>query len=236
MSLSAFDALTLALGRTASRREAIRVLAGAAGTGVLTFMGFGCKSEPHAPEKPKDECPTPSKCSGRQYCNAAQTCICIKSAEGYNRCGKVPTTCHVQLCQKSSDCASLGQGFFCDTPNSGCCTDPPAELPRCIAPCGDVDKNPLTVCDGDPITPASIAAAAAALTGGATDVNLSSGGCFHYRRTVANGLTVFEEVTADGKRVLRWDHSATSSTGVRDSDGADVLHFLLAFGQRDLDW
>jgi len=42
----------------------------------------------------------------------------------------------MKLCKTSEDCADLGPGYFCDTPNSGCCTDPPKELARCVAPCG----------------------------------------------------------------------------------------------------
>ena len=62
--------------------------------------------------------------------------MCIASAEGLLRCGQLPDRCDVPLCQTSADCAHLGDGWFCDTPNSGCCTDPPANLPRCIGPCG----------------------------------------------------------------------------------------------------
>jgi len=40
----------------------------------------------------------------------------------------------VKLCKTSADCADVGPGYFCDTPNSGCCTDPPKELARCVAP------------------------------------------------------------------------------------------------------
>jgi hypothetical protein len=95
------------------------------------------KPEPEPePEPPKDICPKASRCGDRQYCNDEKTCICVQSAEGNTRCGQLPTTCHVMLCTTSADCAVLGAGYFCDTPNSGCCTDPPKEKPRCIAPCG----------------------------------------------------------------------------------------------------
>ena len=218
MRFGDFDSLTRALAATTSRREAVRILAGAAASAVLAYIGASCNSDDGGPAAPKDQCATPSTCGARAYCNPEETCLCIKSAEGYNRCGAIPTTCQVQLCQTSADCANLGENFFCDTPNSGCCTDPPADLPRCIAPCGDVDNNPGTVCDGDPVSSESIKAAAAAIAGGATEVDLSPGGCFHYRRTVVNGFTVAETITADGKRVAGWDHSATASNGTRDSD------------------
>jgi hypothetical protein len=78
-----------------------------------------------------DECPVASSCGDRKYCDAANTSICIRSAEGVNRCGLPPASCSVKLCSASADCASLGANFFCDTPNSGCCSD--GELPRCVA-------------------------------------------------------------------------------------------------------
>ena len=78
-------------------------------------------------------CAEASTCGGRQYCSEARDCLCIRSAEGPILCGHIPSTCAVQLCQTSADCAGLGEGYFCDTPNSGCCSD--GELPRCIAPC-----------------------------------------------------------------------------------------------------
>jgi hypothetical protein len=80
-------------------------------------------------------CAGASRCGERHYCNEEQTCICVESVDGDLRCGRLPTTCHAQLCETNADCANLGEGYFCDTPHSGCCTDPPAELSRCIAPC-----------------------------------------------------------------------------------------------------
>jgi hypothetical protein len=104
----------------------------------------GCPPPTSAPST-TGECPPPttvpqgctkaSSCGDRQYCNQEQTCLCVQSAEGDLRCGKIPSTCDVKLCQTSADCACLGPGYFCDTPNSGCCSNPPANLPRCIAPC-----------------------------------------------------------------------------------------------------
>src|SRR6185503_11369686 len=85
---------------------------------------------PHADAANADLCPVASACGSRHYCNAAKTCICVRSAEGINRCGKILATCHVQLCKTSADCANLGTGYFCDTPNSGCCTNPPATESR----------------------------------------------------------------------------------------------------------
>src|ERR1700704_4693293 len=90
--------------------------------------------KPAAPKVPP-LCAAASSCGMRHYCSTAQGCFCIKAAEGDIRCGAVPTTCMVRLCATSADCADLGEGYFCDSPNSGCCTDPPAIKPRCIAPC-----------------------------------------------------------------------------------------------------
>jgi hypothetical protein len=78
-----------------------------------------------------DECQVASSCGDRKYCDAQNTSICIRSAEGVNRCGLPPSSCSVKLCSVSADCASLGANYFCDTPNSGCCSD--GELPRCVA-------------------------------------------------------------------------------------------------------
>lgn len=137
-----FDRLTRVLGRTQTRREALRALAA---TGFAAFVA-ACTGQiapsptpspsPSPSAKPRDECPTASTCNAKNFCNEDQTCMCIASAEGVLRCGQIPDRCDVPLCQTSADCAYLGEGWFCDTPNSGCCTDPPASLPRCIGPCG----------------------------------------------------------------------------------------------------
>ena len=42
-------------------------------------------------------------------------------------------------CKTSADCAHLGAGYFCDTPDSGCCSD--HQLQRCIAPCPTSDAG-----------------------------------------------------------------------------------------------
>jgi hypothetical protein len=65
------------------------------------------------------------------------------SAEGVLRCGKVPS-CNVKRCTTSADCADLGEGYFCDTPNSGCCAD--SEQQRCLAPCEAAPCPPERSC------------------------------------------------------------------------------------------
>lgn len=76
-------------------------------------------------------CPNRSVCGARQYCNDEQTCLCLETPEGDIRCGQIPS-CDAPRCQSSADCAQLGDGFFCDVPDSGCCG---AQVSRCIAPC-----------------------------------------------------------------------------------------------------
>ena len=81
-------------------------------------------------------CGTGSRCDDKRYCNDEETCLCTETTEGDTRCGQAPPFCNLPLCTSSADCAHLGDGWFCDVPNSGCCSDPPAELSRCLAPCG----------------------------------------------------------------------------------------------------
>jgi hypothetical protein len=111
-----------------SRKGRVGMLSSLRAAIVIVAVFAGACSGPD-----QDECSAPSSCGDRQYCDDAKTSICIRSAEGVNRCGKIPSSCHVQLCQQSADCATLGSDYFCDTPNSGCCSDPPQELPRCVA-------------------------------------------------------------------------------------------------------
>src|SRR5262249_14593792 len=70
----------------------------------------GCRCE----SQDDEPCTEPSVCGARSYCTGAPGCLCIRSAEGPIRCGQLPTTCHVQLCETSADCAALGEGWFCD--------------------------------------------------------------------------------------------------------------------------
>jgi hypothetical protein len=164
-----FDALTRLLAGTTSRRSAIRLLVATAGGGVLAVLGVASArdKEPEKPVPPTDVCPTPSSPGNRQSCAADLTCICIRSAEGINRCGRPPGASDVVLCQTSADCAKLGVGYFCDTPGSGASadlggsyadpggssTDPggsyagsPTEKPRCIAPCDATAAQVLSAC------------------------------------------------------------------------------------------
>lgn len=116
--------------------------------------------------EPEESCSAASACGDRQYCGADQRCLCLRSAEGPIRCGRIPDTCDVQLCQTSADCAILGEGYFCDTPNSGCCSDPPQELPRCIAPC---TPPALPSCSERTYTDTEIDAAVATAMAGVAD-------------------------------------------------------------------
>ena len=104
--------------------------------------GTGCPSNEHCagcrcvPDDATPQvCTEASSCSDRHTCSDAGDCRCIRSAEGDIRCGKAPS-CDVPKCATSADCAPLGAGYFCDTPNSGCCSD--GELTRCLSPCDAV--------------------------------------------------------------------------------------------------
>ena len=90
-------------------------------------------------------CTEASSCGLRHTCSDTGDCRCIRSAEGEIRCGRAPS-CDVPKCTTSADCAPLGDGYFCDTPNSGCCSD--GQLTRCLSPCDavpDPDNVLLTV-------------------------------------------------------------------------------------------
>jgi hypothetical protein len=131
MSTHTFDRITQALGSATSRREAIRLLAGA----TLALFGVACGRDVTAPgvEEEVEECGTASGCGDRQFCSDDQKCICIRSAEGKLRCGRLPPSCGgARQCTTSADCADLGAGYFCDSPKSGCCSE---TLQYCIAPC-----------------------------------------------------------------------------------------------------
>ena len=114
--------------------------------------GTGCPSNEHCagcrcvPDDATPQvCTEASSCSDRHTCSDAGDCRCIRSAEGDIRCGKAPS-CDVPKCATSADCAPLGAGYFCDTPNSGCCSD--GELTRCLSPCDaapDPDNVPPTL-------------------------------------------------------------------------------------------
>jgi len=124
-----FDALTRELAGATSRREALRRIAAAGGALLLAQFGIGC--DKGSPTSPEHECGTASVCGERHYCSDDEQCLCIRSAEGVRRCGRIPS-CSVRTCKTSADCADLGEGYFCDSPGSGCCSD---EDQYCIAPC-----------------------------------------------------------------------------------------------------
>lgn len=142
-----FDDLARLLATGMSRRRVLQVLLGGAGAGLLALIGLDWGKNSYATAGPsaaptsayhvfvplvQKACSVASTCANKVFCSADQVCRCIKSAEGPILCGKVPD-CNILHCKTSADCASLGPGYFCDTPNSGCCSD--GELQRCIAPC-----------------------------------------------------------------------------------------------------
>ena len=219
MNQERFDELAKGLANNSfSRRQVLKsFVAGVLLAGPLGALWPSRDAQAfHIP--PGSECPVPSRCGTRQYCNVDETCICIQSAEGAYRCGRLPSTCDLRLCQTSADCADLGEGYFCDTPNTGCCSDPPQELARCIAPCVAAPPEPPEPCASDPMTADSLAAARNALAAGATTVKLSPLGCVSYKRTLVSGRITHEEMTFDGTPAVLWDHTATRSKGRRDLD------------------
>ncbi len=139
-----FDKLARDLAGGISRWRALRTfLATIAGSSVLAGA-FGARRRANAQGTHRiflpliensgvDICPIASTCDAKHFCSDDDTCRCIKSAEGAIRCGNIPS-CDIQHCTSSADCANLGADYFCDTPNSGCCSD--GHKQRCIAPCG----------------------------------------------------------------------------------------------------
>src|SRR4051812_13432258 len=92
---------------------------------VVALVAVACSSKK---KEPPPLCATSSTCAMRVFCSASQNCRCLKTAEGDVKCGQ-PPSCASRFCTRSSDCADLGDGYFCDAPNSGCCSD--AEKSRC---------------------------------------------------------------------------------------------------------
>lgn len=142
------------VSRAGSRREMLVGVLRLAAVGSILAACGGDKSEPKPPDpKPTttpfpQDCAVASTCAEKQYCGtdgAAKDCICVKSAEGTNRCGTRPM-CSAHECSVSTDCAYLGLGFFCDTPMSGCCDVAPTfARSRCVAPCS-VPLTPELTC------------------------------------------------------------------------------------------
>lgn len=133
---SDFDRLTRKVGGLRSRRSVLRLGGAAVVAAVVAWFVWGRGGG--------SKCTTASTCGDRHFCDEDETCICTETTEGDIRCGQLPPYCEVPLCTTSADCAHLGEGWFCDVPDSGCCTDPPKELSRCIAPCGGEYPPPPT--------------------------------------------------------------------------------------------
>ena len=158
MPYEQFDELTRELANGVSRRRVLKRLLAGAAAGLLGAIGLSPGDDSAAAAGPAQAppnrrfvpmafgngtsaCATASTCGKRQYCSADQQCLCITSAEGEIRCGKIPS-CSAQLCKTSADCATLGDGYFCDSPNSGCCDN----NQRCIQPCTRPECPPERIC------------------------------------------------------------------------------------------
>jgi hypothetical protein len=250
MDSQAFDDLARSFAGSRSRRQFLKALVWSAMGSFFMRNGAAQAYAPPGPVGPgvltpvaflpliSVTCTAPSACGNRQYCAADQSCLCLKSAEGPILCGKIPSSCAAQLCTTSADCANLGPGYFCDSPNSGCCTDPPAELTRCIAPCAPCPAEracgasccqpgetcvdgacvPPDACGTDQPTSASLQAAYAALASGATDVALSPAGCSRFRVTVVNPQLTREELIVAGKTAFISENTPTEFTEQEDAD------------------
>jgi hypothetical protein len=121
------------VGLIAGMKGRVRRYLGDPTTPTVNASGTVGQYKAYLPIVRSASCSTASTCSQKHFCSADNTCRCLRSAEGEIRCGQIPS-CDVPRCSTSADCAHLGPGYFCDTPNSGCCSD--AEEQRCIAPCG----------------------------------------------------------------------------------------------------
>lgn len=193
-----FDDLTRKAGGLRSRRSMLRLGAGAIVAAVVAWFVWGRRGD-------SPGCPTASRCDDKRYCNEEETCLCTETTEGDNRCGQVPPFCQLPLCTSSADCAHLGDGWFCDAPNSGCCTDPPAELSRCIAPCGTEYPNEV-------MTTTTTTAPAEEPTE-TTEPDVEDDEPSHLRRTATqpDGLLFFS---------IREDGSSTYFYGQEDGSGS----------------
>ena len=238
-----------------TRRGALKAVALAAMTAGLRALGvrapnvYADDGPPEAPAATLNiylptiqrACTEASRCGSRKYCDEKLGCLCVQTTEGDLRCGQLPS-CDVKLCTRSSDCADVAPGAFCDTPLSGCCTSPPNTLSRCLLPCprcavelqcgttccseGQVCRNAacatVQTCATDPITPGSLAAAQAALAGGATTISLSPNGCQTYQRTLTNGVLTQERMLLGGFTVLTSNYPINGATEIladADQDG-----------------
>jgi hypothetical protein len=164
MRTEQFDDIARALANGVSRRQILKAFAAGAGASLFSAIGLGGRgahvaSATGAAEDSSifmplitsvtasnspDICSVASTCEKKHYCDKAKDCRCIMSAEGTLRCGKVPS-CDIKRCTTSADCAELGEGYFCDTPHSGCCND--GHLQRCVAPCeGSSTCPPARTC------------------------------------------------------------------------------------------
>jgi hypothetical protein len=73
-------------------------------------------------------------------------------------------------------------------------------------------------CETDVPTLASLKAAKAALQAGDTDVAVTPQGCTRYRRTIASGQVIAEELVVNGVVVIALSHTSTESTKKQDAD------------------
>jgi len=186
----------------------------------------GATSQGGASGGPVLLCSNPSSCGNRQYCDTAKNCICIQSAEGLVRCGAVPSSCGVQECKTSADCANLGSGYFCDTPNSGCCDQASDQHQRCIAPCEVAAASGGSTSGGSGGANGASGAGTGGASGGASDV--SSRGTWTGSTQATNSIPV-------GIRFVlsEQDGNLTGLTYVEDPETGDFLRDADITGSRN---
>jgi hypothetical protein len=136
-----FDELAKGLATNRlSRGQVIKSFA----AGMLLAGPLGALWHSPASAQQTGTCSVASRCPKKEYCSADQkSCACLESTEGDIRCAAIlPSSCSIRRqCQSSADCADLGEGYFCSTPNTGCC-----EVSLCIAPCTEAPCPPERVC------------------------------------------------------------------------------------------
>ncbi|HXF63647.1 MAG TPA: hypothetical protein VNK95_18635 [Caldilineaceae bacterium] len=202
-----FDQLARALAHGATRRQVLKGLAAGMGAHLLATMGFGATRPTPAYAASEGVlyvpmirtgrasiCSVGSTCENKIYCSEDQSCLCIKTAEGDIRCGKIPS-CSAQRCTTSADCAQLGEGYFCDSPGSGCCDNEQ----RCLAPCdAEIACPPARTCGSTCCEPGTIC---------------SNGACVDPIEGVWTGTVSYEGQSIGIRFVLSRDSSTNELSG-----------------------
>jgi hypothetical protein len=132
------------------RRQALRLLSGVVGGGIIASMGLGRASRGLGAQQvtPEPFCPPTTTRCGRHCCASGQTCctkgtgkVCCGTGRACCGSGNSPTCCAAgQICSNNHCCASgaLWCGTACCPKGSYCCantcypTRPSSSVP-CVA-------------------------------------------------------------------------------------------------------